>query len=99
MNVNNCQFDPYNVSYDGTITLSPGNNHSMLTNFAVTTQEINFALKITTEFNLCGYIRTKHSEVFKLKTQRDHARHRSIVTISSSPWQIKAGQANQNEEH
>jgi len=39
----------------------------------VTKQKTNFALKISTEFNLC-YIITKHPEVFKLKTQRDHTR-------------------------
>jgi hypothetical protein len=65
------------------------------------TQETNFALKITTEFNLCGYIITKHSEVFKLKMQRDHTRHSTEYRhlLLHFGKLIKAEQENQNKEH
>ncbi|KAH0948692.1 hypothetical protein HN011_004980 [Eciton burchellii] len=85
--VNNCQFDPYNVSYDGTATLLPGNNHSMLIDFAVTTQETNLSLKITTEFNCYGYIRITHRTFQIGDAARSCKTQYGVSSLFSPPWQ------------
>jgi len=85
-----CQFDRYDVLYEGTATkLTPRSNHTMLTVFMITTQDTTFALAKTAEFNLCGYIMTqmKYPKLWNpviLETQRGRTfKVRSKISINN----------------
>jgi len=66
---NSCQFDRYDVLYEGT-AIKSRKNHAMLTVFTVTTQETTFALAKTIEFNLRGYIMTQMNKIPNLFIQK-----------------------------
>lgn len=72
MPVPTCNFDQYDVLYEGTATKTVGNHHQAPTIYSLTTEDITFALTRTTEQHLCGYtlLRTEHPKLFILETAK-----------------------------
>lgn len=67
-----CNFDQYDVLYEGTATKTTGTQHQAPVIYSLTTEDITFALTQTTEQHLCGYtlLRTEHPKLFILETDK-----------------------------
>lgn len=82
-----CQFDRYDILYEGTATrLSPKENHTATVIYTVTAGDTTFALTKTSELNICGYnlFRTEHPKLLILETQRGRTfKSRSRISVDN----------------
>lgn len=81
-----CNFDQYDVLYQGNAVKTRSYDGQAPTIYSLTTQDITFALTTTTEQHLCGYVllRTEHPKLFILETNKGRTfKEKSKIPISN----------------